>query len=111
MPEFDSTIKKRLPAVERVISEIHPERDVRVRLTGTVIESNQNNLMIDDGTGKIDVSFDEDVSSIVQGQLVRVITRLLPNIEGFICKGECIQKLDNFDISLFKRAREVVNGV
>ena len=103
-------IKRRLPAIERSINEIHPEKDVRVRLLGTVINTAQNSLMIDDGSGKLEISFDRDISSINQGQVIRVITRVLPLIDGFECKGECIQTLDNFDISLFKRAKEVVNN-
>lgn len=104
MPE----IRKRIPGIEKKISEIKPESDVRVRILGTVIGLNNNSIVIDDGTGKIEINFDEQPSYINQGQLVRVITRVLPLVDGFDCRGECIQVLDNFDVKLYRTAKEII---
>ena len=110
MPD-ERLIKRRLPAVERKISEIFPERDVRVRLLGTVIDKGTNSIVLDDGTGKIDIMFPED-PYVNQGQLIRVVTRILPLLDGFECRGECIQTLDDsFNLDLYKKVREMVKNV
>lgn len=104
MPE----IRRRLPAVEKKIADIHPESDVRVRILGTVIGLLNNSIVIDDGSGKVEVAFDEQPSYINQGQFVRIVARVLPLIDGFDCRGECIQVLDNFDVNLYRTAKEIV---
>jgi hypothetical protein len=101
--------KRRLPSIEKSIADIQPESDVRVRLTGTVIDITPNSIVIDDGTGKVDVYFGEE-PSVRQGQYVRVITRILPMIDGFECRGEAIQDLTGFDLKLYKKAREIVKN-
>lgn len=104
MPEdSNGTVRKRRAAIERKIVDIQPDKDVRVRLLGTVIGSSQNALVIDDGSSQIEILFDES-QNVKQGQMVRVIARVLPLIEGFECKGECVQQLDGFDIELYKSA-------
>ena len=109
MPEDSNNLmRKRKPAIERKITEIQPDKDIRVRLLGTVINSGQNTIMLDDGSSQIEVLFDDDLSDIKQGQLIRIIARILPLVEGFECKGECIQKLDGFDIELYKSAHNKI---
>jgi hypothetical protein len=105
MPDDSSNlIRRRKAAVEKKITEIEPDKDIRIRLLGTIISSGNSTLMLDDGSSQIEIVFDQDVSHLKQGQLVRVITRILPLTEGFECKGECIQNLDGFDIELYKSA-------
>jgi len=104
MPEDSANmVRKRRAAVEKKIVEIQPDKDIRVRLLGTVIGTGNNSVMLDDGSSQIEILFD-DSQSVKQGQLVRVIARVLPLIEGFECKGECIQSLDGFDLELYKSA-------
>jgi hypothetical protein len=104
MPEdSNGMIRKRRAAVEKKIVDIQPDKDIRVRLLGTVIGTGNNSVMLDDGSSQIEILFDE-AQSVKQGQLVRVIARVLPLIEGFECKGECIQSLDGFDLELYKSA-------
>jgi len=100
-------IRRRLPGIEKTIDSIQPENDVRVRLTGTVIDVGTNSLVLDDGTGKIEVIFEEQPQVIV-GQLARVIARILPLIDGFQCRGEVVQNLDGFDMDLYKRVKDIV---
>jgi len=109
MPE-ERLIRRRLPALERKITEIHPEMDVRVRLTGTVIESTLNSIVLDDGSGKVEIFFDED-PNVRHGQMVKTIVRILPLIDGFECRGEAVQTLDGFDIDLYNKAKEVIKNV
>ncbi|MFH1474178.1 MAG: replication protein RepA [Candidatus Aenigmatarchaeota archaeon] len=105
MPQ-ESIMMRRLVAVEKRIEEIQPELDVRVRLMGTVIDVAHNSIVIDDGSGKIDISFERD-PLVKEGQLVRVITRVLPLIDGFQCRGEAVQTLDGFNIDLYNKAKEI----
>lgn len=103
MPE-ERLIRRRLPSVEKSISDIHPDSDVRIRIIGTVIDVGPNSIVLDDGSGKIEVYF-EEVPSVRQGQMVRVITRILPLIDGYECRGEVLQSLEGFNLELYKKAR------
>jgi hypothetical protein len=105
MPQ-ESLVRRRLVAVEKKISEIQPEADVRVRLMGTVIDVAPNSIVIDDGSGKIDIFFERE-PLVRQGQMIKVITRVLPLIDGFECRGEAIQTLDEFNIDLYNKAKEI----
>ncbi len=103
-------IKRRLPSIEKNIADIQSETDVRVRLIGTVIDNTPNSIVIDDGTGKLEIYFGEE-KNIRQGQLVRVITRILPLIDGFECRGEALQILDGFNLDLYKKARKLTKNL
>jgi hypothetical protein len=106
----EKLIKRRLPSVEKSIADVLPESDVRVRLIGTVIDTTSNSVIIDDGTGKIEVYFGEELS-VKQGQLVRVVTRIMPLIDGFECRGEILQNLEGFNLGLYRKARELVKNI
>ena len=43
-----------------------------------------------------------------EGQFVKVITRILPLIDGYECRGEAIQDLNGINIELYRKAREVI---
>jgi len=109
MPE-EKFLRRRLPAVERRIIDIHPEIDVRVKLIGTVIDTSANSMILDDGTGKVEIILDEQ-PYFQPGQLVKVIARVLPLIDGFECKGETIQNLEGFNLDLYRKAKEVIKSV
>jgi hypothetical protein len=102
-------IKRRLPSIEKSIADIQPETDVRVRLIGTVIDTNPSSIVIDDGSGKAEIYFGEEVN-VNPGQFVRVITRILPLIDGFECRGEALQILDGFNLDLYKKARKLIKN-
>jgi len=106
MPE-ERLIRRRLPALEKRIAEIQPESDVRVRITGTVIDLGPNSVVVDDGSGKLEVYFEEQ-PKVRNGQLIRIIARILPLIDGFECKGEVVQTLDGFNLELYKKVKEIM---
>jgi hypothetical protein len=106
----EKLIKRRLPSVEKSVADILPESDVRVRLIGTVIDTTNNSVIIDDGTAKIEVYFGEELN-VKQGQLVKVVTRIVPLIDGFECRGEILQNLDGFNLGLYRKAREIVKNL
>jgi hypothetical protein len=102
--------RRRLPAIEKNVAEISADKDVRVRILGTVIDSTEDSLLVDDGTGKAEVSWDapEATAGLSRGQLVRVVARVLPLIDGWALRGEALQRLEGFDLQLYKKARQVV---
>ncbi|MBI4015296.1 MAG: hypothetical protein HY362_01090 [Candidatus Aenigmarchaeota archaeon] len=100
--------KRKLPAVEKSISDVDPEKDVRVRLLGTVIAADDSSIIVDDGTGKTEVVFENPdlIGSAGVGKRVRVVARVLPLLEGFECRGEAVQDLEGFNLELYRKARE-----
>jgi hypothetical protein len=106
MPD-EKLIRRRLPAIEKRIADIQPDSDVRIRLMGTIIDMGPNSIVIDDGTGKAEIYFEEE-PKVKQGQLVRIITRILPMIDGYECKGEVLQNMEGFNLELYKKARELM---
>lgn len=93
---------QRMPAKEKKISEISVE-DTRVNVIGTVVDSKENILAIDDGTGKIDVSFEEK-PDIETGKMVRVIGRVISMEGGMELQGEISQDFSGVDLDLWKNA-------
>jgi hypothetical protein len=107
MPETLETFvtPRRSPSIGRRISEIG-RNDIRVRLLGTIIDRKENVLVIDDGTGKIKVSFAEPVDSEAN-HLVRVFGRVIPVEEGFEIQGEVAQDMKDLDLGLYKKVNEL----
>lgn len=108
MPE-NTQIKRRLPAIEKSINDIDSAHDVRVRILGTILDTSEDTILIDDGTAKTEVIFENEqmVAGIRNGEMVRVVARVLPLIDGFALRGEVVQRLEDFDIGMYKRAREL----
>jgi hypothetical protein len=90
---------QRMPAKERKISDIG-EEDTRVSIIGTVVGLNENMMAVDDGTGKIDVSFEER-PPVKTGQLVRVFGRIIALEGGYELQGEVCQDFSNADLGLW----------
>ncbi|RLJ09881.1 MAG: replication protein RepA [Candidatus Aenigmatarchaeota archaeon] len=103
--EEETTFRRRLPCVERKISEIRPE-DMRVRITGTVIDKSEDKLVIDDGSGRITVIFDSPVD-VKPNQFVRVFGRVIPLENGFELMGEIVQDMSRLDPELYKKVQDI----
>jgi hypothetical protein len=102
-------VKRRIPSVERRISEIMAE-DMRVSLVGTVIDKQEENIILDDGTGKITIGFDNPVD-VETDQIVRVFGRVMPIEAGFELQGEIVQDMRNLDREMLKKLRELPGNV
>jgi uncharacterized protein YdeI (BOF family) len=100
---------RRLPAYEKKISEID-KNDMRVKLLGTVIDVRETLVVLDDGTGKINVVFNEPVETETN-KTVRIFGRVMPAEEGFEIQGEILQKMDNVDIGLYRKVGELERNV
>ena len=104
MPEFQD-FQKRMPSVDRTVSGIKPE-DIRVAIIGTVIDSQENRMVIDDGTGKVTVSFEAPVQTETS-KLVRVLGRVMPMDSGVEIQGDVLQSMDGLDMVLKKKIDEI----
>lgn len=100
---MDEDFRRRLPCVDKKVKEIGPE-DIRVRVTGTVVDSTEGRAVVDDGTGKIAVNLGD--ASLESGKFVRVFGRVIPVENGFELQGEIFQDFSGVDIQLLKRIEE-----
>lgn len=96
---------KRFPALSKKISNI-TETDVRVRVMGTLVDKKDTVVIVDDGTGKIDVTFEEPPKNPV-GSRVRIMGRVIPSEGAVNLQGELIQIMDGIDLDLLKKAEEI----
>ena len=98
--------RRRLPAKERSVLTITPD-DLRVSLLGTVIDNQENNIVLDDGTGKINITFDDDIKA-EPGEIIRIFGRVMPHESGFDIQGELMQSMSGLDMELFKRFKSLL---
>ena len=96
---------RRLAAFDRNVSDIVKD-DVRVRIVGMVIDKKDNVVVLDDGTGKINVVFDEPVNAEVNKN-VRIMGRVMPTEKGFEIQGEILQDMSGLDLGLYKKVRSL----
>ncbi len=99
---------QRMPAKERKISDISGD-DTRVSIVGTVVGFKDNIMAVDDGTGKIEVSFEEP-PAVKSGQLVRVFGRMIALENGFELQGEVCQDFSNADLGLWRKVSGLWEG-
>ncbi len=97
-------MQRRIAAAEKPISEIKPE-DIRVRVVGKVVDKNDEYVVIDDGTGKINVVTDKPDLAI--GLTLRVIGRIFASEQGLELRSEIIQDINNLDLKLYRQVREL----
>lgn len=108
-----SGLKKRLPAKEKLISEI-AQNDIRVRVLGTVIDRSEGSVVVDDGSGRLEIfldgqPFESDAMSL--GKMARIVTRVLPITGGFEARAECVQNMSGFDVELYRRAKDIAKNI
>ncbi|MCK4714262.1 MAG: replication protein RepA [Candidatus Aenigmarchaeota archaeon] len=99
---------QRIPAKERKVTEIKPE-DTRVSIVGTVVGFKGGTLAIDDGSGKMNVTFEEP-PNVKDGQLVRVFGRTIPIEGGFEIQGEACQDFTGADMDMYKKVSGLWEG-
>lgn len=91
------------------ISEISPERDFRVRIMGFVVDKKGDTLVIDDGSGKLQVFVEMPnvIEKIELNQFVRVFGTIFPVDHGFDVRAEIVQDLSDMNVNLYKRVEEL----
>ncbi len=105
MPDESGDFQRRLPAVERAVGEIKQD-DIRVKVVGTVLDIQENRVVLDDGTGKIDAVF-EKPPEVQANQVVRIFGRVISLEDGFELQAEFLQGLEGLDMELRKKVLEL----
>jgi len=86
------------------IKEISNEKYVSV--VGAIIKKDRNDILLDDGTGQIEVVFGEDIN-FKEGDIVRVFGVA---ISGSL-KGELIQDMSELDIKLYRESFDKIKSL
>jgi len=97
------------PARNRKISEIKIG-DELVRVIGLVVDKKEAEFVLDDGSGRITVVFDDPavVEGVEIGSRVRVFGAPL-NVAGtHELRAEIVQKVDGLDLGLYDEVRREV---
>jgi hypothetical protein len=107
MPEDQEggEFRRRLPSVMKDIGEIG-QGDLRVSVIGTVIDKQEEGLVLDDGTGKMLIRFDSPFETELN-RMVRVLGKVVPLEDGVELHGEFLQDMDGLDMELLKRLKKV----
>ncbi len=87
------------PAVKRKVKDLNPNLDSRVSLIGRVIDLKENLLVLDDGTGRINISFSEDTPKpeLKQEQVARVFGFIIPS-DPVEVQAEIIQDMSKLKL-------------
>ena len=104
MPEEGQGFQRRLPSPLVRVSDIQPS-DIRVSVIGTVIGRADDGIVLDDGTGKIDVTLEGQAQETPDR--IRVFGRVIPMDNGFQLQGEIIQDMTGLDLELLKKVRSL----
>jgi RNase P/RNase MRP subunit p29 len=97
------------PAKPRKISEIKTG-DERVRVVGLVVDKKEAELVLDDGSGRITVIFDDPAltGGVEVGSKIRVFGSPLNVADTHELHADIIQRLDKLDLELYDRVRREV---
>lgn len=102
--------QRRAAAKPKDVTEIEPQSDIRVRITGTVISEDDDSVALDDGTGTVDVFLrEEQMDEVEEGQRIRVLGRVLPTPDSFEIQAEAVQDFSDIDPELQDRVNKVVS--
>ncbi|QKQ98504.1 hypothetical protein GKQ38_03185 [Candidatus Nanohaloarchaea archaeon] len=102
--------QRRAPARPKDIEEIDPQKDIRVRVVGTVISVDDDSVTIDDSTGSVEVFLeDEAMEDLEEQQRIRVLGRVLPTPDSFEIQGEIVQSFEDVDPEIYDSVKKVVN--
>lgn len=90
----------RLAAVPKKIADINPEKDVRIRILGRVIDKQDGTIVVDDGSSTAQIITD---GSCDVDDIVCVFARVLPLEDGYELRGEIVQIKNDLDMGLYKK--------
>ena len=94
--------RRRMHSAYRKVEEIQPQ-DIRVTVIGTVIDRAEDGIVLDDGSGKVDITLDGATADIPD--LVRVFASVIPMEEGIQLQGEIVQDMTGLDLALHKKVQ------
>ncbi|MHA1377256.1 MAG: hypothetical protein ACTSRG_02630 [Candidatus Helarchaeota archaeon] len=95
---------KRLIAIEKKINEIN-EKDRKVRILGTIISSNPDFAVIDDGTGTMTVRTENPLEERKRYRIIGQIYKKADN--KLVMNAEIIQDMEKLNIDLYKKVEKI----
>ena len=95
-----------IPYVAKKISEIKPE-DLKVSISGIIVNKEDNLFILDDGDNQIKVTFDNEIN-FKENNYVRVFADVLYIDDNLELKLELIQDLSKIDKLLYKKVQEFI---
>ncbi len=102
MPEqTEQKLYKRASATPKKISEINPERDIRVMLLGKVVDRADGTIILDDGSASAEIVVDQQI--VNANSVVRVFCRVLPLEDSYELRAEIIQNMNALDMDLYRK--------
>lgn len=101
MPEFKY---QRLPAKDSYIKDIVPDKDVRVRILGTIIGKSSSLIIVDDSTGNKEIVAPEELTKDFKiGDTIRVFCRVIAMESGYQLQAELIQSMNDLDVERYRK--------
>lgn len=104
---------KRRVAKEKTIGEIEQD-DIRVKVLGKVIDKKENIFILDDGSGSAEVMYDPEViqKNFNINDTVKVFARiLLAENNNVQLQAEALQNINDLNLDLYRRIKDVVRNV
>jgi len=86
----------------RKISELSP-KDSKVALVGNITQRKDSSFVLDDGTARIEIFFDNDSINVLDIKLARAFCSVTEDK----LHVDVVQKLDGLDLSLFKKTEDL----
>jgi hypothetical protein len=94
----------KLPALYRKISDVDMERDIRVRLLGSVVEKEDNGFVLSDGISTAKIQLDKELlNGLKENDKIRVFARVLITESGPEFRAELIQDMGLVDMDLYSK--------
>jgi len=93
----------------RKIEEVSPENDFKVKVMGFVVDKKDDTVIIDDGSGKLQVFVDlpNIIDNVSTNQLVKVFGTVMPTDQGFEIKADIVQDLSDLNVKLYKKVNKL----
>ena len=93
----------RKPFVEKFIKDLKTE-DLKVALSGVIVDKTTNSFLIDDGTGQIRILSEE----VPHHEYVRAYGNLINLDDERVLQAEIVQDLSKIDKLLHKKIKELM---
>lgn len=93
---------RRMPAVHRCIDAIDPDKDIRVRLLGTVIDLDDKKFVLDDGRSRSEI-LHENMQEISIGKKLMVFCRVFIAENSYKLRSELVQDASLLDSALYEK--------
>lgn len=90
---------------EKFVKDLTP-RDIKIAVSGMVIGKWEKGIMVDDGTGCINVEMEGEFK---EGSFLRIFGYLVIAGDGFELKGNVVQDLSSVDREIYDKVKKLMN--